>query len=45
MRAIKRALDPTGIMNPATIFPDDVPPTPALDASLVPGAGGGQRRP
>jgi glycolate oxidase len=35
MRAIKRALDPTGIMNPATIFPEDVPPTPALDSSLV----------
>ena len=25
MRQIKRALDPQGIMNPATIFPDDVP--------------------
>ena len=35
MRAIKRAVDPTGIMNPATIFPEDVPPTPALDSSLV----------
>jgi glycolate oxidase len=26
MRRIKRALDPQGIMNPAKIFPDDVPP-------------------
>lgn len=38
MRQIKRALDPHGIMNPATIFPEDIPPTPALDASLVSGA-------
>ena len=29
MRRIKQALDPRGIMNPATIFPEDVP---ALDA-------------
>ena len=37
MRQIKRALDPHGIMNPATIVPEDIPPTPALDASLVSG--------
>ena len=33
MRRIKRALDPKGIMNPGTIFPDDLPvlvPQPAL---------------
>lgn len=41
MRAIRRTLDPTGIMNPATIFPEDVPPTPALDSSLV--LGGARR--
>jgi glycolate oxidase len=43
MRAIKRALDPTGIMNPATVFPDDVPPTPALDPTLVLGGSGRAR--
>jgi hypothetical protein len=28
MRRIKRALDPHNIMNPGTIFPEDVPALP-----------------
>ncbi len=39
MRRIKRALDPKGIMNPATIFPDHVPEleiTPPLAAVGLP---------
>ncbi|MBI3970897.1 MAG: FAD-binding oxidoreductase [Chloroflexi bacterium] len=36
MRRIKHALDPTGIMNPATIFPDDVPPLSAERPTTAP---------